>query len=72
MSTEKIEERDFILAPQPSYSPDLAPCDFFLFGYRKLSLEGRQFTAEDQLISAIREIVDKTLLQASQNMMNDW
>jgi hypothetical protein len=72
MSTEKIEERDFILVPQPSYSPDLAPCDFFLFGHRKLNLEGKQLTAEDQLISALREVFDKTLSQTLQDMMDDW
>jgi hypothetical protein len=31
MSIEKIEELDFILVPQPPYSTDLAPRDFFLF-----------------------------------------
>jgi hypothetical protein len=39
MSIEKIEELGFILMPQPLYSPDLAPCDFFLFGYLKRHLE---------------------------------
>jgi hypothetical protein len=33
MSIEKIEDLGFILVPQPPYSPDFAPCDFFLFGY---------------------------------------
>jgi hypothetical protein len=35
MSIEKIEELGFILVPQTPYSPDLALCDFFLFGYLK-------------------------------------
>jgi histone-lysine N-methyltransferase SETMAR len=35
MSLQKIEEYEFIRVPQPPYSPDLAPCDFFLFGYVK-------------------------------------
>jgi hypothetical protein len=30
MSIEEIEELGFILVPKPPYSPDLAPCDFFL------------------------------------------
>jgi hypothetical protein len=41
MSTEKIEELGFILVLQPPYSPYLAPCDFFLFGSLKRSLEGK-------------------------------
>jgi hypothetical protein len=35
MSIENIEELGFILVPQSPYSLDLAPCDFFLFGYLK-------------------------------------
>jgi hypothetical protein len=27
----------------PTYSPDLAPCDFFLFPKMKLNLKGRRF-----------------------------
>jgi hypothetical protein len=38
MSIEKIEALGFILVPQPPHSPDLAPCDFFLFGYQKQHL----------------------------------
>jgi len=34
--------------PHPLYSPDLAPCDFFLFPKMKLKLKGRRFdTIED-------------------------
>jgi hypothetical protein len=46
MSIEKIEELGFTLAPQPPCSPDLAPDDFFLFGYLKQHLEGKYFTRE--------------------------
>jgi histone-lysine N-methyltransferase SETMAR len=35
ISIEKIKEPGFILVPQPPYSPELAPCDFLLFGYLK-------------------------------------
>jgi histone-lysine N-methyltransferase SETMAR len=47
MSIEKIEELGFILVPQPPYSPDLAPCDFFLFCYLKQHLERKHFTRKD-------------------------
>jgi hypothetical protein len=47
MFIEKIEELGFILVPQPLYSPDLAPCDFFLFGYLEQHLEGNHLTRED-------------------------
>jgi histone-lysine N-methyltransferase SETMAR len=44
MSIEKIEELGFITVPQPLYSPDLAPCDFFLFGYLKQYLERKSIS----------------------------
>jgi hypothetical protein len=69
---EKIEELDFILVLQPRYSPDFAPCDFFLFGYLKQHLEGKHFTREDQVIAAVREVFDKIPLQTFQNVMHDW
>jgi hypothetical protein len=58
--------------PQPPYSPDLAPCDFFPFGYLKQHLEGQHFTREDQMIAAVREVFDEILLQALQNVMDNW
>jgi hypothetical protein len=72
MSIEKIEELGFILVPQPPYSPDLAPCDFFLFGYLKHHLEGKRLTREDQVTAAVREVFDRIPLQTFQNAMDDW
>ena len=38
--------------PQTPYSPDMAPCDFFLFPKMKRTLKGRRFTAIDDIKSA--------------------
>jgi hypothetical protein len=62
----------FILVRQPPYFPDLAPCDFFLFGYLKHHLEGKHLTMEDEVIAAVREVFDKIPLQTFQNVMDDW
>jgi hypothetical protein len=72
MAIEKIEELGFILVPQLPYFPDLAPCNFFLFGYLKQHLEGKHLTREDQVIAAVRAVFDKIPLQMFQNVMNDW
>jgi hypothetical protein len=71
-SIEKIEELGFILVPQPPYSPNLAPCDFSLFGYLKQPLEGKHLTREDSVIAAVMEAFDKIPLQTFQNAMDDW
>jgi hypothetical protein len=41
----------------PPYSPDLAPCDFFLFGYIKGKLVGKQYETPENLISEVRNII---------------
>ena len=38
--------------PQPPYSPDMAPCDFFLFPKIKRTLKGRRVIAIDDIKSA--------------------
>jgi hypothetical protein len=72
MSIEKIAELGFILVPQSPYCTDLAPCDFFLFGYLKQRLEGKHFAREDQVIAPVRDVIDKIPLQMFQNVMDDW
>jgi hypothetical protein len=42
-------------APHPPYSPDLAPSDFYQFGYVKHQLQGHEFTEGAEIISAISE-----------------
>jgi hypothetical protein len=72
ISIEKIEALRFIVVPRPPYSPDVGPCDFFLFGHLKQHLEGKHFTREDQVIAAVTEDFDKIPLQAFQNVKDDW
>jgi hypothetical protein len=53
-------------APHPPHSPDLAPSDFYLFGYLKDRLRGQHFEDGDQLfdaISALTETIEKVTLQ---------
>jgi hypothetical protein len=71
MFIEKIEELGFILVPQPPYSLDLAPCDFFLFGNLKQYVEGKRFARKDPVIAMVREVFDKIPLQTFQSVMDD-
>jgi transposase len=48
---EFLGKHSIRVVPDPPYSPDLAPCDFFLFPRLKSSLKGKRFqdVAEMQL-----------------------
>jgi hypothetical protein len=47
-SHAKLSQMPVHLAPHPPYSPDLAPSDFFLFGYLKTKLVGLEFDSADE------------------------
>ena len=49
---EFLAENNTVTMPQPPYSPDMNPCDFFLFPKIKRTLKGRRFTAIDDIKSA--------------------
>jgi len=46
----------------PPYSPDLAPCDFFLFPNMKLKLKGRRFDIIEEIQTESQRVLD-TLLE---------
>ena len=47
LTQNAIKDSEFKRAPHPAYSPDLAPSDFFLFGFIKEQLRGQSFKTED-------------------------
>jgi transposase len=53
--TEKLEKRHIARAPYPPYSPDLSPCDFWVFGILKQKMKERVFQSEEQNLAAITE-----------------
>jgi len=44
-----LTKNETTIVPQPSYSPDLAPEDFFLFPKLKSTLKGRRFDTIDKI-----------------------
>jgi hypothetical protein len=56
---------------EASYSPDIAPSDFFLVGYLKRELRGSHFQTAEELLAEVRksvgEISPETLLDVFHN-----
>ena len=44
-----LAKNNMIVIPHPPYSPDLAPCDFFLFPKLKLWMKGRRFDTIEEI-----------------------
>jgi transposase len=42
--------------PHPPYSPDLSPCDFWLFNMLKQAIKDREFHAVEEIPSAFHEV----------------
>jgi hypothetical protein len=59
--TGQLEQSGFIRMEHLSYSPDLAPCDFFLFGYVIEQLKRRRFVEEEKLLSVRSELMGRIL-----------
>jgi transposase len=64
---EFLAKQETIVVPQPPYSTDLAPADFFLFPNLKSTLKGRRF----QTVEEIKEISLEDLRAIPQNTFQD-
>jgi len=54
LSVQQFLARNMTVIPDPSYSPDLAPCDFFIFPHMKGEMKGKHF-------ADVREVKKKML-----------
>ena len=68
---EFLARQETIVVPQPPYSPDLAPADFFLFPKLKSTLKGRRFLTIEEIkensLQDLRAIPQNTFQDAFQN-----
>ena len=54
-----LDENGLKTLPHPPYSPDLSPCDFWLFPILKEKLRGRRFENDNELEAATGEALEK-------------
>ena len=60
------------LLPHPPYSPDLAPCDFFLFPKVKSMLKGRRFSCDEEAVDAYFEAVSTIDKEEWGEVLKKW
>ncbi|UYV79141.1 hypothetical protein LAZ67_17001224 [Cordylochernes scorpioides] len=56
-----LAKNNTLMMLQPPYSPDLAPCDFFLFPKLKRPMKGRRYATLDEIKTASKEELKKIL-----------
>jgi hypothetical protein len=72
LSLYKIEELGFTRLPQLPCSPDLAPCDFLLFGYLKKELQGMNLISQNGMISAVTVILSEIPVRTLSRVFDHW
>jgi hypothetical protein len=57
---------------RPPYSPDLAPCDFFLFPKMKLKLKGWQCENTEEIQADLHRVFDTLTEKDFQEPFQKW
>ena len=67
LASEKVK-----VLNRPSYSPDLSPCDFFLFPRLKKMLSGNKYMSRSSLGSAIYQCLQQIPKEDYLSAFRDW
>ena len=70
--TAFLKKEKVTVLPHPPYSPDLAPCDFFLFPKLKAFLAGRKYQSRQALGSAIHQYLITVPKSAYRDAFKKW
>ena len=69
---ERIFGQKSSVVPQPPYSPDLSPCDFFLFPKLKFDLKGRHFGTVDNTQTVVTDKLRALLHEDFHHCYREW
>jgi hypothetical protein len=58
--------------PQPAYSPDLSPRDFWFFGFAKQASQNEVFDNADQPVQRLHSIFDQVTFEDLQWVFLNW
>jgi transposase len=67
-----MEDHRLRTAPRAPYSPDLAPSNFFLFGYVKRALQGSEFQTVEELLAAVVGILHAIPTETLISTFHEW
>ena len=67
-----LAKKGIPVVPQPPYSPDLNPCDFFLFPKLKFHLKGRHFGTVENIEKAVTDKLKAISVSDYQRCYEEW
>jgi hypothetical protein len=70
--TDKLTAADIARVLHPLYSPDLSPCDFWLFRFLKKSMKGMELSTKDQSVETITTIWRGVTSDTVQSVFQEW
>jgi len=69
---EFLAQNDITTLPHPPYSPDLAPCDFFLFPKLKTHLIGYHFGTVENVQAAATRALNNISIEDVLHCYEEW
>ena len=58
VAMDAVERNGYEITLHPTYSPDLAPSDFFLFPNLKKDIRGLHFRSDEEVVTAVEEWIN--------------
>ena len=65
-------KNNMIVIPHPPHSPDLAPCDFFLFPRMKRQMKGKCFDDVSEVKKKTLEVLNNISTEEFQKCFQQW
>jgi len=72
LTQQFLAKNKMAVIPHPPYSPDMAPCDFFLFPKMKLKLKGRLFDTTEEIQAKLQRLLDTLIEKDFQQAFQKW
>jgi len=67
-----LAKNNMTVIPHPPSSPDLAPCDFFLFPHMKCQMKGKRFADVSKVKKKTLEVLNNISTEAFQKCFQQW
>jgi len=67
-----LASKNMMVVPHPSYSPDLAPCDFFLFSMMKIKLKGWRYDPVEEIQAKLQKVLKDADTKDFQDSFQSW